>query len=527
MDASVFRYLVLSMAGSLMVALSVHGQTTSAQDAMCANYCLSPNNPSNPGGAAPNDTASLYVAYTNTCSSLFCCCDAATLNCSYNYQLVTCFPGFFFDPNPNPPGYTCRPNIEMNQAPVCCDPTTNNGSIAPGCPTTTPSNPCIGPSSTVQTTTALSASTTALPPAKHKCYDRCDATYCGTKQNGFYEVSPCSRNYCKCTNGTGAYFSCASGKYFDGSVPPGPTSCRFGNATWCPPNGGLSGPPPPNITELAPLCNATNCVARNNSNMYYALDCCSPNWCYCYSNTNATVQTCPPGQYFDSRSEWVKCRPSNLLEFCPTTFVTTTAAPATSASTGCPTGAPTTTVAPTTTTAAPTTTTAPPTTTTALVSTTTAAVQQPNCYSRCDVTFCNGKAPNYYASHPCSRNLCGCNTTTSGNTTAQYYGCAAGRYFDQSSQTCKLLGDNTCPTSGTPKSTQPKTSVEQLCNAQNCNDRRNQATYYPLDCCSPFWCYCFSNGTRAVQTCPTGQIYDHRPEWVQCRDNSLVEYCLQ
>ncbi|GAV04872.1 hypothetical protein RvY_15080-3 [Ramazzottius varieornatus] len=397
-------------------------------------------------------------------------------------------------------------------------------------PTTTTTTATTTPCAT--TTASGSGSTTGAPGAgRPNCYDRCDATFCANKPSntGYYQVSPCSRNYCKCSAGVGTYLSCASGRYFDGSVPLGANSCRFGNATWCPPGGGLSGPPPKTLAELQPLCNNANCVARNNANMYYALDCCSPFWCYCYSNTNATVQTCPVGQYFDSRSEWSMCRPTTALEFCPTTFVTTTAAPATSASTGCPTGAPTTTVAPTTTaaptsTASPTTTAAP--TTTAVPTTTTAAVQRPNCYSRCDVTFCNGKAPGYYASDLCSRNLCGCNST-SGVTTAQYYGCPAGQYFNQSGQACVALGDATCPSSGTPKPTLPLSSVQQYCNAQNCADRLGQDTYYPLDCCSPFWCYCFGNGTIAVQTCPAGQIYDHRQEWVQCRPNTVVEYCLQ
>ncbi|GAU90104.1 hypothetical protein RvY_02573 [Ramazzottius varieornatus] len=442
-----------------------------------------------------------------------------------------------------PPTSTTPPPTSTTPPPTSTTPPPTSTTPPPTSTTPPPTSTTSPPTSTTPPPTSapcLSQSTTGAPTGSGRpnCYNRCDATFCADKGTGitYHEISPCSRNYCRCSNMVPTYLSCASGKYFDGSVPLGPQTCHVGNATWCPPSGGLSGPPPLTSAQVAPFCNAANCAARNGQNTYYALDCCSRQWCYCYPNGTQVVQTCPSGMYFDHRSEWSQCRNSTSLEFCPTTFTTTTAAVPPTCATAAPSS---TTVAPVPSTTPPVTSsstpintppapTPPPTVTTTPQPTSTSPTPTPNvrpqCYSRCDATFCSGKAPKYYAPVPCSRNLCYCNSTVS-----LMYGCGTGQYFDETSQTCRTPSASFCPSTGNPSAPAPQllSAVQGMCSAQNCADRLGANTFYPLECCSPYWCYCYANGTRTIQTCPSGYYFDFRPEWVQCRPIANFEFCAQ
>ena len=125
---------------------SAQTMTRSPEDVTCAGYCS--NQTTAPTGTPPIDLGSPapYTAYINACTDQLCCCNIS-LGCQYAGQLVTCDPGYFFDPNLATPGYTCRPVSERNQVAQCC---ATNYTV--GCPTTT----------TQRTTTRVTSPTTTL-----------------------------------------------------------------------------------------------------------------------------------------------------------------------------------------------------------------------------------------------------------------------------------------------------------------------------------------------------------------------------
>ncbi|GAV08172.1 hypothetical protein RvY_17903 [Ramazzottius varieornatus] len=157
----------------------------------------------------------------------------------------------------------------------------------------------------------------AQPPLRPNGYDRCDQVYCRTKPDGYYQVQQCSSNYCRCSGSTAKIFSCAAGKYFYEQGP----SCRTGDASWCP----VKRPPNPPIPAapwpapppfISAYCNAQNCFDRAGPpGPFFPLDICSPYWCYC-SGLTGKVETCPPGQFFDYRSESGACVDRFTLPYC-------------------------------------------------------------------------------------------------------------------------------------------------------------------------------------------------------------------
>ncbi|GAV03057.1 hypothetical protein RvY_13539 [Ramazzottius varieornatus] len=235
-----------------------------------------------------------------------------TVSTATTISSTTTVPSTTTTPTTTPPTTTVPTTTPTTTIPTTTTPTT---------PSTTTSTTTV---LTTPTTTVSTAATTKgryLPPPvwlDNQCYDRCDATFCGTRQDAYYEVSPCAKNYCKCTGGVGTYLSCPSGKMFDALG----LTCKVGNAMWCPDKAvvtstGAAGAVPP---VLAARCSRENCLARRGISTYFPLDCCSPFWCYCYDSASPpsqTVQTCAAGQYFDHRSEWMQCRDKSLLQFCP------------------------------------------------------------------------------------------------------------------------------------------------------------------------------------------------------------------
>ncbi|XP_055348555.1 cathepsin B-like [Paramacrobiotus metropolitanus] len=166
-----------------------------------------------------------------------------------------------------------------------------------------------GPSTTTSTTTTTTTTTPITTPAKAgrpAGYDRCDPLFCFDKAGGNYQLSPCSKNYCNCQNKVPTWQRCDVGQYFDKST----LSCKAPNATFCAPkapaplsNASWPSPPP---AIFAKACNLANCQGRGGAYTWYGLALCQPYWCYCWSNINPpqqAVQTCPPGMWFDFRTE--------------------------------------------------------------------------------------------------------------------------------------------------------------------------------------------------------------------------------
>ncbi|GAV06122.1 hypothetical protein RvY_16153 [Ramazzottius varieornatus] len=208
-----------------------------------------------------------------------------------------------------------------------------------------------------------------------------------------------------------------------------------------------------------------------------------------------------------------------------TTPITTTTSPTTS-----------TTIIPLPTTpSTPTTPTTPTTSTTSTTiiplpitpsTTTTPYTGHPRGYDRCDATYCMTKPATvgYYEVEPCGRNFCKC---TSG--VGQYLSCAAGKMFDGSSVICKVGNSTWCPTlsppSGTPSNwPSAPSSLTAMCNAQNCADRLGANTWYTLDLCTPYWCYC-TGLSATVQVCSAGKYFDFRSNVASCAAKYTLNWC--
>ncbi|GAU92381.1 hypothetical protein RvY_04467 [Ramazzottius varieornatus] len=182
-------------------------------------------------------------------------------------------------------------------------------------------------SSTSSSSPAGSPSTPPLLPGVPECYATCDAYFCSSKTNGYYQINECSRNYCKCSGGTAKWLSCAAGKLFEGNPP----ACKTPSPTWCPVK------PPSNLVNTAPwptapanvsaVCNVKNCANRGPNGQstsgpgkaWYTLGKCTPYWCFCTMERNnwlPVVLTCSAGQRFDFRSETYACVDMNVLPWC-------------------------------------------------------------------------------------------------------------------------------------------------------------------------------------------------------------------
>ncbi|GAV03780.1 hypothetical protein RvY_14160 [Ramazzottius varieornatus] len=321
----------------------------------------------------------------------------------------------------------------------------------------------------------------------------------------------------------------------------------------------------PVVVDLYPPCGdnpASVAVCLNTKRFGYALtdmNGCSPSWCCCMSYCKGLVPTphqCPYGQYFNPDPNVYTCQPRKIVNACrridglppldPGAW--TNGGNGTGGGTGgggqsidgpnafprtIPTTTPTMATTRTTTTSTMITTTP---TTTASTTPSPAVVNSfavngatwpaSKCYDRCDITFCKNKPDGTYENSPCSRNFCTCTAQQ-----PRYYGCGDGNYFDGSTMKCKPGNSTWCPS-------QPPTALARLtdlpgwqkdrCSVANCQLRNGQFQYFALDCCSRYWCYCKGSGSSMVaevQTCDANTYFDHRSEWVQCRDLSNFGFC--
>ena len=158
---------------------------------------------------------------------------------------------------------------------------------------------------------------------------------------------------------------------------------------------------------------------------------------------------------------------------------------------------------------------------------------RPNGYDRCDALFCNPATRpngNYFVS-PCSRLFCNCNA---GKPT--WHGCQAGYFYDKTTNACRAQDATFCPAKAPVTTasaailwTNPApAAMATFCNAANCDGRGVVDTWYTLDLCTPYWCYCWQTAptkSRAVQTCPAGQYFDFRAEVAACVGKNALLWC--